>query len=535
MVVFIMIAFFIAPTTLFAQSVMLEQSSQSIAPGQTFAFDISVAGMTNLFGAGFDLTFDPAKFEFTGATDGGFLSRSGTQEISLMTAVDPVGNLIFGLTRIGAAAGGVSGTGTLARLNFRSLGSVGSGSFVFSRNNLCIIVGESCDYSTPGSWSGATVAVVSAQSDTVPPITTASPAGGVYTQPQSIVLSANESATIYYTIDGSSPTVNSPIYGAPIQIASTKTLRYFAKDSAGNNELVQTQEYTIASATADIDSPSVPTDVRATAVSATQINIAWTRSTDNVAVAGYNIYRNNGLIGTVVSNEFTDTGLTQGVTYRYTIAAFDTASNSSARSGEVSATTQYPTTASGYYGSATTTGNTITVPAIATTAIPANQIATTTASSLPAQMPLVGATASVNKNDERVPSSSAMASLGLFVTKRHLVLGSKGEDVKKLQKFLTLKGYLAEAATGFYGKATQRAVQKLQKENAIAKEGQDGYGEVGVKTRVAINGMLSTKGVSVATQGAQSIVALQEQIAMLQKQLLLLLEEVNRRKAARVQ
>jgi hypothetical protein len=81
--------------------------------------------------------------------------------------------------------------------------------------------------------------------DATAPVTTANPAGGSYGLPQIVTLSATETATIYYTTDGSDPTESSSVYSAPIAIAATTTLKYFAKDPAGNAEPMKTQTYTI--------------------------------------------------------------------------------------------------------------------------------------------------------------------------------------------------------------------------------------------------------------------------------------------------
>lgn len=81
--------------------------------------------------------------------------------------------------------------------------------------------------------------------DTTPPIVTTSPSPGTYTSPQTVTLTANEKATIYYTLDGSVPTTNSPVYSVPITVASSVTLKYFAKDNAGNSSSVQASIYTI--------------------------------------------------------------------------------------------------------------------------------------------------------------------------------------------------------------------------------------------------------------------------------------------------
>ena len=81
--------------------------------------------------------------------------------------------------------------------------------------------------------------------DTTPPTTTASPAGGTYGGAVTVALSADEPATTHYTTDGSTPTTASPVYGAPLSISSTATLRFFSVDSAGNEEAVRTETYTI--------------------------------------------------------------------------------------------------------------------------------------------------------------------------------------------------------------------------------------------------------------------------------------------------
>jgi hypothetical protein len=79
--------------------------------------------------------------------------------------------------------------------------------------------------------------------DTVPPVTNASPAGGTYTSAQTVTLTANETATIYYTLDGSTPTTMSPVYTGPLTISANTTLQYFAMDLAGNPEGVNARTY----------------------------------------------------------------------------------------------------------------------------------------------------------------------------------------------------------------------------------------------------------------------------------------------------
>ncbi|MCM2978428.1 PHB depolymerase family esterase [Priestia aryabhattai] len=82
--------------------------------------------------------------------------------------------------------------------------------------------------------------------DISPPVTAASPAGGTYGSSVSVTLSPNESATTYYTLDGSTPTVNSLKYSEPISINSSKTIKFFSVDAAGNQEGVKTEVYQIS-------------------------------------------------------------------------------------------------------------------------------------------------------------------------------------------------------------------------------------------------------------------------------------------------
>jgi chitinase len=89
----------------------------------------------------------------------------------------------------------------------------------------------------------------------------------------------------------------------------------------------------------DTQAPSVPTGLAATAVSTTQINLAWNASTDNVGVTGYKVFNGGTQIGTVTGAGASVTGLSQGTLYSFTVSACDAASNCSVQSGSASATT----------------------------------------------------------------------------------------------------------------------------------------------------------------------------------------------------
>ena len=68
--------------------------------------------------------------------------------------------------------------------------------------------------------------------------------------------------------------------------------------------------------------------------------LSWSASTDDVGVAGYRVYRNGMLVGTVTDTSYTDApGGKKGMSYRYTVVAYDAAGNVSAASNTVTVTT----------------------------------------------------------------------------------------------------------------------------------------------------------------------------------------------------
>lgn len=85
----------------------------------------------------------------------------------------------------------------------------------------------------------------SIKDDTTAPIVTAKPGQGSYYAPQNVVLAASETSEIYYTLNGTDPTKNSTKYTGPINIATSKTLKFTAWDNAGNQSPIYIQLYRI--------------------------------------------------------------------------------------------------------------------------------------------------------------------------------------------------------------------------------------------------------------------------------------------------
>jgi alpha-tubulin suppressor-like RCC1 family protein len=112
-----------------------------------------------------------------------------------------------------------------------------------------------------------------------------------------------------------------------------------AVDAAGNKSLPSNTSCDTPVTLGDTTSPSQPTGMTATASSPTSIDLTWTASTDNVAVTGYDIYRDGSFLTSSLYPYHYDTGLTPSTNYCYYVMAKDAAGNSSAASTSACDTT----------------------------------------------------------------------------------------------------------------------------------------------------------------------------------------------------
>jgi chitodextrinase len=90
----------------------------------------------------------------------------------------------------------------------------------------------------------------------------------------------------------------------------------------------------------DTQAPNSPTGLAVSATTSTSVSLAWTASTDNVGVAGYQVYRDSSQVGTSATTKFTNTGLAPAINYSYSVKAYDSAGNVSGPSNVVNATTK---------------------------------------------------------------------------------------------------------------------------------------------------------------------------------------------------
>ena len=109
-------------------------------------------------------------------------------------------------------------------------------------------------------------------------------------------------------------------------LTASTTFRYQVRavDAAGNASAVSN---TVTAVTkqgggGDTQPPTAPANLAAPSTTSTSVSLAWTASTDNVGVTGYQILRAPGAsggtftqVGTSTTTSFTNTGLTASTTY----------------------------------------------------------------------------------------------------------------------------------------------------------------------------------------------------------------------------
>ncbi|MBR7834811.1 fibronectin type III domain-containing protein [Actinospica durhamensis] len=122
--------------------------------------------------------------------------------------------------------------------------------------------------------------------------------------------------------------------------------------------------------TCAVSAPAAPTGLTVTAKTSSTVSLSWTASS---GATGYKVLRNGTSVATPTSTSYTDTGLTAGTSYTYTVEATNTA-GSSAASSSVTATTNSA-------GTAPNAPTGLTVGTVTTTTVPLSWTASSTGGS----------------------------------------------------------------------------------------------------------------------------------------------------------
>jgi chitodextrinase len=131
---------------------------------------------------------------------------------------------------------------------------------------------------------------------------------------------------------------------AGLQPGATHTYALRAADAAGNRSPESAPAVVtlpIPPPPRDFTAPTRPPALAATAASSSTIDLAWSASSDNVAVTGYTVTRNGAVLAEVpgLVTGYTDTRLAPATAYVYTVTAVDAAGNRSAPSAQATGTT----------------------------------------------------------------------------------------------------------------------------------------------------------------------------------------------------
>jgi Cellulose binding domain/Glycosyl hydrolases family 18 len=144
------------------------------------------------------------------------------------------------------------------------------------------------------------------------------------------------------TSSGTEYTIASPSWASPLAPGASATAVGFDVNTAGtvtaptdcqiNNEPCQ-------GVPADTTPPSTPAGLKVTGTGPDSVSLAWSASTDNVGVTGYDVYDGTRLAATTAgtATSATVSGLLGGSSHTFTVLAFDAAGNDSGHSDAVTA------------------------------------------------------------------------------------------------------------------------------------------------------------------------------------------------------
>ena len=172
-----------------------------------------------------------------------------------------------------------------------------------------------------GQYRDATIS----QGSTPPPVITSFISGPSVLNvgaPTTLTWSVLNASTV--TIDNNIGDVKNSTFKSVAPLATT-TYKLTATNAGG----VTTATTTITVNQLDSQAPTAPIIIGATAKSSVQIDLNWTASTDNIGVAGYQVYRNNSIVATLggTVTTYSDYGVSPNTTYTYQVKAYDAATN----------------------------------------------------------------------------------------------------------------------------------------------------------------------------------------------------------------
>jgi len=162
----------------------------------------------------------------------------------------------------------------------------------------------------------------------------------------SFTLPATEKVTSLWdgnmTTSGNTVTVTNLSWNAPLAPGATTSFGFNSSNSgtAEQDPAGCTLNQNPCDGSADRIPPSTPTNLAVLSTTSNSVSMNWTASTDNLEVAGYNIFQGSSLVASTPGTVATVTGLAASSTFTFSVQAVDEAGNVSGKSNTVTATTQ---------------------------------------------------------------------------------------------------------------------------------------------------------------------------------------------------
>jgi chitodextrinase len=128
-----------------------------------------------------------------------------------------------------------------------------------------------------------------------------------------------------------------------LSCGSTYEYAVDAADASGNRSLrasvfVRTASCPTPTSSGDTTPPSAPSGLAASNTTQSGLALSWKAASDNVAVTGYDVYRNGAKVATVSATSVAQSALSCGTAYAFAVVARDAAGNSSPQ-GQLTAST----------------------------------------------------------------------------------------------------------------------------------------------------------------------------------------------------
>ncbi|MBY9078826.1 fibronectin type III domain-containing protein [Paenibacillus sp. HN-1] len=140
--------------------------------------------------------------------------------------------------------------------------------------------------------------------------------------------------TVYATTEG-----DGGIDNVSFETSNARYVRMYGTQRATNYGYSLWDFEVLKADSNDHTAPTAPANLASTAKSDTTATLAWTASTDDTGVIGYDIYQGTTIVGSTTTTNYVVTGLTANTLYTFIVKARDAAGNVSTASNSVSVTT----------------------------------------------------------------------------------------------------------------------------------------------------------------------------------------------------